>query len=105
MKIDHYGSTIKFITKKNRNCVKQSADNKIIGEKKIRTPAGVLGKTRKSYTGALPGKAVFLSTEVRTFPMSSDGHTSIAPADSAAIHSSSSGTRWVQTIGSSGKSR
>ena len=44
-------------------------------------------------------------TEVNTFSTSSAGHTSLAPADSAAIHISSSGMRWVQTMGSEGKSR
>src|SRR6266850_1402966 len=44
-------------------------------------------------------------TDFRTLLTSSTAHTSTAPASSAAIHISSSGMRWVQTMGKAGKSR
>src|ERR1700733_9352653 len=49
-------------------------------------------------------RAALRSAELRTLGTSSDRQTSLAPASSAAIHKSSSGMRWVQTIGREGKS-
>src|ERR1700722_2054447 len=60
---------------------------------------------QKTYAAARCANARLRNSEASTLPASSEGQTSLAPASSAAIHISSSGTRWVQTIDSSGKSR
>ena len=55
------------------------------------------------YAAAPRDNAMCRWTEAITSPTSSVGHTSLAPASSAAIHISSSGMRWVQTMGKVGK--
>src|SRR5579864_7069932 len=88
-----------------RRQVWQPFSANVFAKQKIRTPVGVLVSTEIIYAAAVREIAVLRSTEVSTFATSLVGHTSLAPASSAAIHISSSGMRWVQTIGRAGKSR
>jgi hypothetical protein len=62
-------------------------------DEKTRTPRGILAGygVKITQAAACCAMATFRKTELRTFGTSSAGHTSLAPASSAAIHNSSSG--------------